>query len=106
MQFKASVAGGGVETSAMRSAEDNWPLLHALESPADLRKLTVRQLRPLAAELRNSLQRNVVTTPEYPMPPASPTASRTGDSHGIRSACGRWPQAKANPDNRSFADRG
>src|SRR5215472_18681333 len=49
----------------MHGANDSYPLLHSLELPADLRNLTVRQLRPLAAELRSFLQRNVITPPQH-----------------------------------------
>jgi 1-deoxy-D-xylulose-5-phosphate synthase len=51
----------------MRGTNDSYLLLQSLELPADLRNLTVRQLRPLAAELRGFLQRNVITPPEDPL---------------------------------------
>ena len=45
-------------------ANSGYTLLHSLESPADLRRLTIRQLPALAAELRSFLQRNVATQAE------------------------------------------
>jgi len=49
----------------MRSANSRYPLLHALESPADLRRLTVRQLPALATELRSFLRCNDATPAEH-----------------------------------------
>ena len=46
---------------AMSLAPDNYPLLYAIESPADLRRLAAAKLPALAAELREFLIHSVST---------------------------------------------
>ena len=49
----------------MSGAPDRYPLLTALDVPADLRRLPLTQLPTLAGEVRSFLRNNVTTRPDH-----------------------------------------